>query len=90
MVDPQKHCEGLCKAKAWRGRELLGRLGGNGRPGDKRTEQFIQTQEQDMAYSAVMAAAFNVPAVIFHDPLEMPVQKGTVVPQVLWSKEARP
>ncbi len=52
--------------------------------------QFIQPQEQDMTHSAVMAAAFNVAAVLFHDPLKSPAQKGTVVLQVLWSKEAVP
>ncbi len=72
-----------------------------GRPGDKRTEQFTQRQEQDMTHSrthdvmftfssAVMAAAFNVPAIIFHGPLKSPVQKGTVAPHVLWSKEVVP
>ncbi len=32
-----------------------------------------------MTHSAVMAAAFYVPAVIFHDPVETPAQKGTAL-----------
>ena len=43
-----------------------------------------------MTHSAVMAVAFYVAAIIFHDPLEAPAQKGTVVPHVLWSEEAVP
>ncbi len=40
--------------------------------------------------STVMAAAFNVPAVIFHYPLKLPAKKGTVVLHFLRSKEAIP
>ncbi len=41
---------------------------------------YFQRQDKDVMFSfssVVMAAAFNVPAIIFHDPLESPVQKET-------------
>ncbi len=46
---------------------------------NKCAEQFVERPEQDMMHSAFMAVAFNVAAVIFHDPFKMPAQNGTIL-----------